>query len=100
MTTLRDASLADIARELRRRAKRTCSFCGGSESTATAPLACSQCGSSGYELRPELEAAAAQLEVVVTGTISIGRHSWPFHEPNDSWPVDHYRKVKDPIMGW
>jgi len=106
MTTLHDASLADIARELRRRAKRTCSHCGGNglnhdanrESTVTASLACSHCGGSGYELWPELEAAAEQIEALITSPISVGGYSWPC-ELDDRLPDDQW-KITAPVTGW
>jgi len=68
---LGEASLADVARELHRRARKTCSHCGGyghvcpPEHTSSAMAnasTCARCGGTGYEPWPELYALAAQLE--------------------------------------
>jgi len=68
---LSQASLRDIAGDLRRRAKRTCSRCGGyghvcppgHMSTTTANAAtCPRCHGTGYEPWPELLILAEQLE--------------------------------------
>ena len=105
MTTLRDASLADIVQELRRRTvKRPCSHCGGSglnyrESTVAAGLLCPHCGGSGYEFWPELEAGVKQLEAVITGTISIGSVEWPV-KLDDALPNGYWEFQRDITSRW
>jgi len=67
---LRQVSLRDIAVELRRRAKRTCSRCGGYGhvcppghlSASANAMTCPRCHGTGYEPWPELLALAGQLE--------------------------------------
>jgi len=67
---LKDASLRQIAQELRRRAKRTCGGCGGygvpgsmrnASTTATVFIPC-RCQGTGYEPWDELNDLAEKLE--------------------------------------
>ena len=71
---LREASLSSIAVELRRRAARTCSHCGGygyqrrsESSTSVDHTGCPSCKGTGYEKWPELLALAKRLEQLVEG---------------------------------
>ncbi|MBC8447800.1 MAG: hypothetical protein H8D78_08625 [Chloroflexi bacterium] len=73
---LSQACLRDIAAELRRRAKRTCSRCGGfghvcppghMSYTAANAATCPRCQGTGYEPWPELLALAEQLEGLERG---------------------------------
>ncbi len=67
--SLQDASLRQIAQELRRRARRTCGGCGGygvpasmmNASTTTMIVGC-RCQGTGYEDWPALQALAKKLE--------------------------------------
>lgn len=70
LLSLKDASLRQIAVELRRRAKRTCGGCGGygipaamrnASTTATMVVGC-RCKGTGYEHWDELERLAADME--------------------------------------
>ena len=72
---LREASLSDMARELRRRARRTCRRCGGYghvgplESCTSSAVAttCPRCQGTGYEEWPELRDLAGRLEWLAGG---------------------------------
>ena len=72
---LRDASLSDIARELRRRATRTCRRCGGyghicpreSHSSTAMATTCPCCHGTGLEPWPELQDLADRLELLAGG---------------------------------